>query len=266
MKRVLVGLLLAGSALIGLPQAGHAATALTVAVVPNYPPMEFRDPATNALMGFDIDLGQAIAAHMGRSLTWQETSFDQMLPSLDSGRVDAVLSGMSDLATRHKAATFVDYLHSGPQFFVLSSAAAKVKTMADVCGKRVGASRRTSFPKEITAWSLAHCGSNAVQVVGTDGSADARIQLKQGRIDAAVQGGETLPYIMQQEPNTYTIVGKPFASDYTAIALPVGNTGLQEAVSGALSSMIADGSYQKIAAKWHLTPYAVDKVLINAGQ
>ena len=80
--------------------------------------------------------------------------------------------------------------------------------MTAVCGKRVGASRRTSFPKHIAAWSDAHCGGDAIQFVGTEGSADARTQLKQGRLDAAVQGGETLPYMMELEPGAYVPIGE----------------------------------------------------------
>ncbi len=48
--------------------------------MPNYPPMEFRDPATNTLTGFDVDLGEAIGRKLGIKIEWQETSFDQFMP------------------------------------------------------------------------------------------------------------------------------------------------------------------------------------------
>ena len=121
-----------------------------VAVVPNNPPMEFRDPATDALAGFDIKLGEALACKLGLRIAWQETSFEQMMPALATGRVDAVLSGMTDLASRHEAASFVDYLRSGPQFFVQQSRAPG-PDVTSLCGKAVGASRRTSFPREVAA-------------------------------------------------------------------------------------------------------------------
>ena len=62
------------------------------------------------------------------------------------------------------------------------------------------------------------------------GSADARTQLKQGRIDAAVQGSETLPYIMDLEPAAYTPVGETIASQFTGIALPVKEKAFQQAM------------------------------------
>jgi len=253
------------AAAAGLPDAIASRGSLTVAVVPNYPPMEFRDPATDALAGFDIELGEALARKLGLRIAWQETSFEQMMPALATGRVDAILSGMTDLATRHEAASFVDYLRSGPQFFVQQSRAPS-PGMAALCGKAVGASRRTSFPQEIAAWSDAHCPGDPIRVVGTEGSGDARIQLKQGRIDAAVQGSETLPYVMEQEPRAYAPVGTPIATQLTGIALPAKETGLQQAVAAALDGLIADGTYQALLAKWHLADNGIEKATVNAGR
>ena len=243
-----------------------AAADLVVAIVPNYPPLEFRDPATGALTGFDVELGEAIGKKLGVTWTWQETSFDQMLPALTTQRVGAIMSGMTDYASRHDASTFVDYLRSGPAFFVQQSRAAEFKDMSALCGKNVGASRRTSFPKEIAAWSDAHCPGNPIKFVGTEGSADARTQLKQGRIDAAVQGNETLPYVMEQEPHAYLAVGGPIDTQLTGIALPVKDTALQNAVAGALDALIAEGTYKALLTKWKLTDNPVEKATINAGQ
>ncbi|KJC42165.1 ABC transporter substrate-binding protein [Bradyrhizobium sp. LTSP885] len=239
---------------------------IKVAIVPNYPPMEFRDPATSALTGFDVELGEALGRKLGIKIVWQETSFDQFMPSIATGRVDAILSGMTDYASRHEAATFVDYLRSGPHFFVQQSRAAEFKDAAALCGKKVGASRRTSFPAQVAAWSEAHCVSNPIQFVGTDGSADARTQLKQGRIDAAVQGSETLPYIMDLEPGAYTPVGETFTPGFTAIALPVKEKALQQAMVEAVDALIADGTYRILLAKWKLNDNGIEKATINAGQ
>jgi polar amino acid transport system substrate-binding protein len=250
----------------GLPPRIAQSGAMKVAIVPNYPPMEFKDPATSQLTGFDVELGEAIGKKLGVRIDWQETSFDQMTPALTTGRVDAILSGMSDLASRHEAATFVDYLKSGPQFFTQASRTAEFQDMKNLCGKKVGASRRTSFPKEIAAWSDANCPDNAIVFVGTEGSADARTQLRQGRIDAAVQGSETLPYVMSLEPEAYAPIGKPIAYQYTGLALPVNEKDLQQAVSAALDSLIAEGAYKTLLVKWRLSDDAVDKASINAGQ
>jgi len=257
----------AGAAMaVELPAEIAKQGSIKVAIVPNYPPMEFRDPATNTLTGFDVELGEALGRKLGLKIVWEETSFDQMMPAIATGRVDAILSGMTDLASRHDAATFVDYLRNGPRFFTLTSRAAEIKDPIALCGKTVGASRRTSFPKEIATWSDAHCQGDPIKFVGTEGSADARTQLKQGRLDAAVQGGETLPYVMDLEPGAYVPIGDVFAFQFTGLALSVKEKVLQQAVVEALDALIADGSYRALLAKWKLTDYGVEKATINAGQ
>ena len=101
----------AGSAMaIDLPPEIAKQGSIKVAIVPNYPPMEFRDPATSTLTGFDVELGEALGRKLGIKIAWQETSFDQMMPAIATGRVDAILSGMTDMASRQDTATFVDYL------------------------------------------------------------------------------------------------------------------------------------------------------------
>jgi polar amino acid transport system substrate-binding protein len=252
-----------------LPAPIKARGTLIAAIVPNYPPLDLRDPATNELTGLDVDLGNAIAAKLGVKMQWQETSFEQMVSAVDTGRVDIILSGMTDLASRHDKVSFVDYLRSGPQFFVQASRASEFPDMLALCGKSVGTSRRTSFPNEIAAWSELNCkgaGKPPINVVGTEGSADARTQLKQGRVDAAMQGNETLPYVMSLEPNSYAAVGERISSQLTGIGVAKDATQLQEAIAGALGELVADGSYKKILDKWKLSDDAVEKVTINAGQ
>lgn len=271
MMRVLLATVLicaanAPATAIELPPEIAKQGSIKVAVVPNYPPMEFREPATNTLTGFDVELGEALARKLGIKIVWQETSFDQMMPAIATGRVDAILSGMTDMASRQDTATFVDYLRNGPRFFAQQSRAAEFKDAAALCGKKVGASRRTSFPKLIAAWSDAHCSADPIQFIGTEGSGDARNQLKQGRIDAAVQGGETLPYLMDLEPGAYVPVGDVFAVQFTGLALGVKEKALQQAVVEALDGLIADGSYRTLLAKWKLTDYGVERATINAGQ
>ncbi len=264
--------LLAAALAVVLPVA-QAQTArakgapITAAVVANYPPMEFKDPATGKLTGFDIDLGEALAAKAGTTIKWEETSFDQMMSSLATGRVDIILSGMTDLPARREAVRFIDYLKTGPQFYVMKDRAAEFASMAALCGKKVGASRRTSFPVEIGKWSDEQCvktGKPAIAVIGTDGSADARTQLRQGRLDAAVQGGETMPYIMGQEPNAYMTVGKTFAFQYVGLATNRKDDALGAELAGAMTKLIADGTYAKIAAKWGLSDYAVPKLILDS--
>jgi polar amino acid transport system substrate-binding protein len=249
-----------------LPDRIKSAGKVVVANQPNYPPMEFKDPATNELKGLDIDLGLALAAELGVKVEWSDIGFEQMISSLTTGRVDIIHSGMSDLPKRRETLDFVDYMKSGAQFYTSSANKATISKPEDVCGKKVGMSRRTSFPAETEKWSKENCegkGKPAIVVVGTEGSADARAQLKQGRVDAAVQGSETLPYLLNLEKDAYVIVGEPFTAVLQGIAFPKAETGLRDAYVAALGKLIASGKYKAIFDKYGLAITMIDKVMIN---
>ncbi|WP_409456572.1 ABC transporter substrate-binding protein [Rhizobium lusitanum] len=250
----------------GLPERIKSAGKVVVANQANYPPMEYKDPATNKLMGLDIDLGLALAKQLGTTVEWSDIGFEQMVSSLTTGRVDLIHSGMSDLPTRRDTLDFVDYMKSGAQFYTSFARKDEFKKPTDFCGKIIGMSRRTSFPDETAKWSAANCeakGLPAVKVVGTEGSADARAQLKQGRVDGAVQGSETLPYLLSLEKDTYTVVGEPFTAVYQGIGFSKKDTELRDAYAAALKALMASGEYKTIFAKYGLEGAMLDGIYVN---
>ena len=238
---------------------------LRIAVSPTYPPLETRDPATNTLTGFDIDLGEALANKLGAKAAWQEGTFAQLIPSLQTGRADVILSGISDLPARRGSMDFVDYLNTGAQFFVLKDSAAT--TMDALCGKKVGTVRSTNFPSFIAAWSTAHCeqaGKPAIEVVGVDRGPLVWTEMKQDRVDAGVQGSETLPALLQAEPDSYRIVGTPFTKNFQGIAIAKADTPLRDGVLAALTALYADGTYAALIRKWSLEASAAPAPTVNA--
>jgi len=273
-------LLIAGTALAAmatfataqeLPQRIRDAGTIVGATNPNYAPIVYKDPATNTLQGLDIALGEAIAEELGVKVEWQETEFVQMLPSLQTGRVDMAMAGMSDLPSRRETVDFVDYMVSGAQFYTLKALSENITSTADLCGKRVGASRNTNWPKDIADWSQENCeakGLAPIEVVGTEGSVDARTQLKSQRLDAAVQGNETLPYFQNLEPDTYVLLGEPFTRSLAGIPFLKTEEGVQirEAVQGALERLKESGRYAEIFAEYGLSANEIEAISLNQGE
>lgn len=251
-----------------LPDRIKKAGKLVVATFPNYAPITYKEPGSDKLTGLDIELGEAIGKELGVAVEWQEIAFAQMLSSLNTGRVDMVMAGMSDLPGRRDTVDFVDYMTSGAQFYTTTANAAQIKTPDDLCGRAVGASRSTNWPAQIEEWSGAHCvaqGKTAIKVIGTEGSVDARTQLKTGRLDAAVQGNETLPYFQKLEPNTYAVVGTAFTQSLSGIPFPKAETGLRDAVKAALDSLKANGGYAAILKRYGLEANDIGTVSVNKG-
>jgi len=248
-----------------LPDAIKQAGALHLTVNSTYAPMEYRDPATNELTGLDIDLANELAKRLGVKIVWSETPFAELIPSLQTKRADFIISGISDRSSRREQADFIDYLTTGPQFFVLTESSAKTAT--DLCGQKVGTTRSTSFPQEIEKWSKQNCeaaGKPAIQYVPGENSIDVRNQLKQGRIDAAVQGSETLPYAQQLEAGKYRIIGEPLSKGFQGVMFRKDDVATREAITAQLTAMIADGAYKAILDKYGLGANAVDKPMMNA--
>lgn len=254
-----------------VPDRIKTAGKLVIGTQPNYPPITSKDPATNQLIGFDIELGEAIAKELGLKVEWQETAFAQMLPSIQTGRVDMALAGMSDLPARREQVDFVDYLESGAQFYTVTPFKDTVKSPDDLCGKSVGASRSTNWPQQIGDWSQANCvakGKPAINVVGTEGSVDARTQLKTQRLQGGVQGSETMSHFQKLEPNTYIPLGKPFTT--TLMGIPFAKTAegtqLRDAVKAALEKLQANGTYDALIQKYGLLDNPLKPVSVNKGQ
>lgn len=271
----LAAALLAGSALAAqaqaLPDRIKSAGKIVIATQPNYAPIVYKDPATNQMAGFDYELGEAIAKELGVKAEWQETAFAQMLPSLATGRVDMVMAGMSDLPARRETVDFVDYLVSGAQFYTVTAFASTIKSVEDLCGKSVGASRSTNWPKQIGEWSDANCvakGKPAITVVGTEGSVDARTQLKTQRLQGGVQGSETMSHFQKLEPNTYIPLGEPFTRSLTGIPFPKTAEGgqLRDAVKGALERLQANGTYDALIAKYVQPSNVLRPISVNKGE
>jgi polar amino acid transport system substrate-binding protein len=271
-RRTVSGAVLLGSLLVPqLSQAGEipaeikSAGVLKLSINATFPPMEFKDPATNTFKGLDIELVDALAAKLGLKVERTDGLFAQLIPALTTGRTDFILSGITDTPERQQSMDFVNYMRAGAMFYVLNTS--PIKDPIELCGKKVGTIRSTTYPGQITKWSADNCeaaGKPAIEIVGSDSSPDVRTQLKLGRTDAAVQGGETIPFTSAQEGGIYRLIGKPLTIVFYGAAFRKTDTSFRDAVADALQALIDDGTYGKIFAKWELTDNAVPKIMVNS--
>jgi polar amino acid transport system substrate-binding protein len=244
---------------------------LVVGTSPTYPPLEFKDPATLELKGLDIDLAEEIGKRLGLKVEWSEQSFDQLINSLDTGRIDMGASGMTDIPSRRDKTDFVDYFSTGTQLFTMPALGGELKTIEDVCGKPVSVNRNGIFYIRVQDFNQKACvakGLPEVKYVLVDKTADARLQLLQGRAVAAAIGVDAIRYLNESKDSPdrgkYTLIGEPIAVDYAGFGFAKTNAALRDLVADAVDAMIKDGSYGKIFAKWEM-PYAmVRQTMINA--
>jgi polar amino acid transport system substrate-binding protein len=253
-----------------LPGRIRAAGKLVIATEGKFPPLNYFDPATNQLTGLDIDLGNAIGRQLGVNVEWQDAPFAQLIPSLRTGRVDVVMAGIRDTVSRRENVDFVNYLLVGAQFYTLKTSGDRFRTGLDLCGRRVGANIAATWTRWITAWSEANCapsGRPPVVIVGAENTLAARVELKTGRVDAAITGSETMNHLHQTEPGLFAAVGEPFAQSPDGIATaktPEGRE-IRDAIAAALTAVQQSGEYDRILAKYGLEAHAYKPVTINQG-
>ncbi|MCB8877542.1 ABC transporter substrate-binding protein [Acidisoma silvae] len=260
-----------------LPFAAHAQSlppdiaqkgVINVALNADYPPLELHDPKTNAIEGFDIDLAGAAAKILNVKLNWQDGPFEQMIPSLQSGRSDMIMSGIYDIPKRRALFDFVDYLKAGGAFYTTTDNT-DLKTLTDLCGKTVSTSEGTNFPTTIKAWSDKTCvaaGKPAVVVITDASLAQELTNLRTGRADAAMQGLETIPTVVQMQGSSkYRPLGEPISSALMGAAFPKSDTQLRNAWQAALLKTVSDGTYETLIKKWKLDYSAYPSMTLNQG-
>ncbi|WP_155344522.1 transporter substrate-binding domain-containing protein, partial [Acrocarpospora pleiomorpha] len=235
---------------------------------PPYPPFSMIEGEKHT--GFDIEVGEALGAALGVKVDWQYSQFEQLQPSLDSGRIDAILSGSSDLPERHDVAWYVDYIANGPAFIAPADTAdSKGWTKnTDLCGAAVSREfNSTQYDEYLDAFSKDKCvgaGLPAIKMVDAAESSANFLNMRTGRAVAAVEPIINAAYRAKiLEPGAFKVVGEPFVETRTAIQVPKADAALKDALAAAMKAIIADGTYTKILEKYGLTDAAVTEVTVN---
>lgn len=250
----------------GTACAQGARTVINAATNTTYPPFKFKDPKTDKIVGFDIDLLEAMAAKMGAKVNWTEASFSQLLSSIQTKRADVIVD-LADTPQRRESADFLNYLNEYSVFITLREHAAQFPSPQALCGKKVAASRATAWPSYVTKWSEAHCtkvGKPAINVVEVTLTSDMPLALNQGRVDASVTGAGTLAYQNDQENNRYVAITRLNQGDLISYGFSKDDPELGQALKQALAAVMADGTYKDLIRKWKLAEDSgLERPMIN---
>ncbi|WP_159999584.1 transporter substrate-binding domain-containing protein [Roseomonas sp. 18066] len=252
-----------------LPDSIRSAGFIRVGIEATYPPMAYKDPATNERRGVNVDLVTAIGRDLGIEIRWEEMSFEQIINSLTTGRIDFSGTSMTDLPARREKLTFVDYITTGGQLFTTQALAATIREAIDFCGKAVSTPRFTNYFPSAQAWSEKNCtaaGKPAMNVVGSNGATASRTDLRQERSQGAILGAEFVAHLQIQEPGIWAAVGTPITNNLSGLAFPKEATTLRDAIAASLSRLIANGTYAEILKKHGISAQAVSAITIDAGQ
>jgi polar amino acid transport system substrate-binding protein len=247
---------------------------IVIATDASYAPNEFKQ--NGQIVGFDVDLGSAIAKKLGLTASFQDVKFDNILPALQSKKYDIGMSSFTDNKQREASFDFVTYYSAGTGLMV--KAGNPMKLMPDdlsLCGKRVAVEKGTTQEDELTPKSSAKpdagarvdkCkqgGKPAPSKVSLDDQNAANLALGNGRADAVLVDSPVAAYAAKQSGGKFAISGNAYDTAPYGIAIPKNENDLRDAILKAVKDLISDGTYNQITDKWGIAGGGITDPKVN---
>ena len=207
-----------------------------------YAPFTFHD-ASGKLVGFDVEIGEAIAEKLGVKPEFVEGKWDGLIAGLDADRYDAVINQVGITEARQQKYAFSEPYIASKAVLIVREDDDEIKGFADLKGKKAAQSLTSNYGRMAE--------ENGAELVGTDGF-DQSIQLVlTGRADATLNDSLSFLDFKKQKPDApVKVVAEQAEASYSGILLRQGDDELVAEVNKALEAIKADGTYQTISDKY----------------
>jgi polar amino acid transport system substrate-binding protein len=212
----------------------------------DFPPFEFHkvEGGKDEIVGFDIDIANAIAKKLGVKLEIKDMDFKGLIPALQAGRVDMVIAGMTPTAERKKSVDFSDLYYDSRQVVVVKNDS-PISKFDDLKGKIVDAQIGTT--SEEAAKKIPD-----VKLKQLNRVSDEFMDLQNGRCDAIVVE-DTVAKAYLKEYKDMKILYMDEINDVengSAVAVAKGNKSLLNVVNEVIKELKQSGEYDKLVDKW----------------
>ncbi|MBQ9365018.1 MAG: basic amino acid ABC transporter substrate-binding protein [Schwartzia sp.] len=210
----------------------------------DFAPFEFQDVDGKNYEGFDMDLIRAVAKEMKYKADIQNINFDGLIPAMESGNLDVIISGMTINDERKQKVNFSDPYYKSGLTIVVKNDNKDIKTFKDLKGKRVAVQIGTTSAKEVKK-------IEGVEVKELNSSADTFMELKAGGVDAVVNDKPVNDtYIKTTGGKEVRALDELLTSEDYGIAISKKNPEMLKEVNAALKKLHENGEYDKIYKKW----------------
>lgn len=218
---------------------------LKVGTSSDYAPFEYVDAAKGEdIIGFDIDLIKLVGDKIGAEMQVQDIDFNSLVPALQAGKVDVVISGMSPNEEREKVVDFSDKYNQTEQVFIVKKDSG-IKKEADLAGKKIGV-QNASIQETL--------GNKIAKEVDATVEGRTRIpeivqDMMSKRLDAGiVESGVAKGYLDTNDKlEAFPVKEQP--EDFKAIAVQKGSD-LKDKINKALKELAAEGKIKELEDKW----------------
>lgn len=244
-----------------LPPAVATSGQLRIGTNPPYAPNEFKDD-DGSIVGFDIDLMDAVAAVLGLSLNVKQTDFDKIIPAVQAGTLDVGVSSFTDTREREQSVDFVTYYSAGVQW---AQRAGDHIDPDDACGLRVGVQTTTIEDIDEVPAKSAACvaaGKPEIHKIKYDSQDDVANALILGRVDALSADSPVTAYAIKRSAGRIVPAGGLYdASPYGWVVAK--GSPLAQVLQEALQYLIDGGQYRAIAEAWGVEAGMIDTSVVN---
>lgn len=234
---LLLGLLLASCGAIGGP------TKVTIATDATWPPFEYIDEQSKEIVGYDIDLMNAIAKKAGFEIEYINVAFDPLLAGISQCQYDASISSISITDERKATMAFSDpYFRVGQQITVQASNT-DITDKDSLKGKKIGAQLATTgaiLSSEIEGATL--ITYNNIGLAFQD--------LLNGQVDAVITDNALAMGYVNKNPDKLKAVGDLLTGEDIGIAVCKTKTDLLQKINAALAAVKSEGLLDTLSAKW----------------
>ncbi|WP_406662155.1 basic amino acid ABC transporter substrate-binding protein [Methanolobus sp. ZRKC3] len=213
---------------------------------PYFPPFEYADE-NNEIIGFDVDLMNAIAEDQGFEIEWKDLEFDALIPALQSGQIDVIASGMTITEVREETVDFsTPYINAGLALAVAADNE-DIKSVEDIAGKiavvqqgSTGATKADELKEE----------GIIEEVIYLAHVSDIVLNIQSGRADFMINDLPVTKSYISQKPGVIKIVDDQIQSESYGFAVRTGNTEVLDLINAGLANVQEDGTYDEIMSKY----------------
>lgn len=247
-----------------VPDAIKSDGVLKVGTDSTYAPAEFLDADGKTVIGFDVELFNAVSQKLGLKAEYESAPFDSILPGIQSGKYEVGVSSFTVNAERLKSVNMVSYFSAGTQWATKKGNPAGVD-LENACGKKIAVQTGTVQVDDITARSkkCTDAGKPATKIDQYQAQSDATAAVVSGKDDAMLADSPVGAYAVKQSSGALELLGDIYESAPYGYAVNKDQQAFAEVVKEAVQAVIADGSYKAALQKWGVDGGAVTSSELN---
>ncbi len=220
---------------------------IVVATDASWPPFESKDPSSQAIVGFDIDLMDAVAAKANLKVEYVSMGFDQIMADLAECKIDAAISLIAVTEKRRADMLFSNPYFQLGQLLVVRSDNTDILGVDSLSGKLVGAQIGTAGASE--AGKIA-----GVSLIAYDSITQAFAALENGELDAVAVDNTLALNFIGAGGGKLKAAGGVFAGRDIAIAVCKKNSSLLNKINNGLAAVEKEGLTDTLISRWLMKP------------